>query len=217
MRLLILEKSIMEGWKPTLSGWSILSLLCFKPIEPRTGKGWLRSWKRRSLIRNTWGQYWRSMACMINLKSSGASILERTEILNRIIEAKRKRRKELASLPYKEKIQILIQLQKFAEGVKKPGKKRKSGAWSIWFWTRLRPDNLLGKISKGKLAEYIGESYSAIPSFLRTYGYDENEDYSFVYRTAWCWFIMNRHGLWMGFLWFDGKKQQQYYIFAFML
>jgi len=57
--------------------------------------------------------------------------LERTEILNRIIEAKRKRRKELASLPYKEKIQILIQLQKFAEGVKKPGKKRKSGAWSI--------------------------------------------------------------------------------------
>jgi len=68
---------------------------------------------------------------MINLKSSGASILERTEILNRIIEAKRKRRKELASLPYKEKIQILIQLQKFAEGVKKPGKKRKSGAWSI--------------------------------------------------------------------------------------
>ena len=57
--------------------------------------------------------------------------MERTEILNRIIEAKRKRRKELASLPYKEKIQILIQLQKFAEGVKKPGKKRKLSAWSI--------------------------------------------------------------------------------------
>jgi len=57
--------------------------------------------------------------------------LERTEILDRIIEAKRKRRKELASLTYKEKIQILIQLQKFAGGVKKPGKKRKSGAWSI--------------------------------------------------------------------------------------
>ena len=155
MRLLILEKSIMEGWKPTLSGWSILSLLCFKPIEPRTGKGWLRSWKRRSLIRNTWGQYWRSMACMINLKSSGASILERTEILNRIIEAKRKRRKELASLPYKEKIQILIQLQKFAEGVKKPGKKRKLSAWSIWLWTRPRPDNLLGEISKGILADHL--------------------------------------------------------------
>jgi len=57
--------------------------------------------------------------------------LERTEILNRIIKAKRQRRKELASLSYKEKIQILIQLQKFAGGVKKPGKKRNSGAWSI--------------------------------------------------------------------------------------
>jgi len=57
--------------------------------------------------------------------------LERTEILNHIIEAKRQRRKELASLTYKEKIRILIQLQKFAGGVKKPGNKRNSGAWSI--------------------------------------------------------------------------------------
>jgi len=40
----------------------------------------------------------------------------------------------------------------------------------------------LGKISKGKLAEYVGENYSAIPSFLKRYGYDENEDYSFAYR-----------------------------------
>jgi hypothetical protein len=68
---------------------------------------------------------------MINLKSSGASILEKTKILNRIIKAKRQRRKELASLSFKKKVQILIQLQKFAEGVKKPGKKRNSGAWSI--------------------------------------------------------------------------------------
>ena len=57
--------------------------------------------------------------------------MERTEILNRIIKAKRQRQKELASLSYKEKIQILIQLQKFAEGVKKPGKKRILGTWSI--------------------------------------------------------------------------------------
>jgi Zn-dependent peptidase ImmA (M78 family)/DNA-binding XRE family transcriptional regulator len=42
----------------------------------------------------------------------------------------------------------------------------------------------LGKISKGKLAEYVGEKYSAIPSFLRKYGYDENEDYSIAYRTT---------------------------------
>ena len=42
----------------------------------------------------------------------------------------------------------------------------------------------LGKISKGKLAEYVGENFSAIPSFLKKYGYDENEDYSIAYRTA---------------------------------
>ncbi|MGD9346265.1 MAG: XRE family transcriptional regulator [Candidatus Aminicenantes bacterium] len=42
----------------------------------------------------------------------------------------------------------------------------------------------MGKISKGKLAEYVGEKYSAIPSFLRRYGYDENEDYSVAYRTS---------------------------------
>ena len=40
----------------------------------------------------------------------------------------------------------------------------------------------LGKISKGKLAEYVGENYSAITSFLNKYGYDENEDYSITYR-----------------------------------
>ena len=42
----------------------------------------------------------------------------------------------------------------------------------------------LGKISKGKLAEYVGEKYSEISSFLRKYGYDENEDYSVAYRTV---------------------------------
>lgn len=42
----------------------------------------------------------------------------------------------------------------------------------------------LGKISKGKLAEYVGKKYSEIPSFLKKYGYDENEDYSMVYHTT---------------------------------
>jgi Zn-dependent peptidase ImmA (M78 family)/transcriptional regulator with XRE-family HTH domain len=42
----------------------------------------------------------------------------------------------------------------------------------------------LGKISKGKFAEYVDEKYSEISSFLLRYGYDENEDYSFAYRTA---------------------------------
>jgi len=44
---------------------------------------------------------------------------------------------------------------------------------------------LLGKISKETLAEYMDENFSAIPSFLRQYGFDENEDYSIDYRTFW--------------------------------
>jgi len=35
-----------------------------------------------------------------------------------------------------------------------------------------------GKITKEKLADYVDESYSMIPAFLRKYGFDENEDYS---------------------------------------
>ena len=42
----------------------------------------------------------------------------------------------------------------------------------------------LGRLSKGKLAEYVDESYSDTAAFLLRYGYDENEDYSFAYRTA---------------------------------
>lgn len=42
----------------------------------------------------------------------------------------------------------------------------------------------LGKRSRSKLAEYVCENYSAIPSFLKRYGYDENEDYSIAYSTA---------------------------------
>jgi hypothetical protein len=37
-----------------------------------------------------------------------------------------------------------------------------------------------GKISKEKPTEYFGEKYSAIPSFLKKYGYEENEDYFIV-------------------------------------
>jgi Zn-dependent peptidase ImmA (M78 family)/transcriptional regulator with XRE-family HTH domain len=35
-----------------------------------------------------------------------------------------------------------------------------------------------GKISRGKLAEYLGISYSAASEFLLAHGYDENKDYS---------------------------------------
>jgi XRE family transcriptional regulator, fatty acid utilization regulator len=40
-----------------------------------------------------------------------------------------------------------------------------------------------GKITKEKLADYVDESYSAIPAFLRKYGYEENEDYSLKFRS----------------------------------
>jgi Zn-dependent peptidase ImmA (M78 family)/transcriptional regulator with XRE-family HTH domain len=39
----------------------------------------------------------------------------------------------------------------------------------------------LGKISKGKLAEYVGKKYSDIPNFLKEFGYREDEDYSVEY------------------------------------
>jgi len=39
----------------------------------------------------------------------------------------------------------------------------------------------LGKISKAKFAEYVDKKFSEVSSFLKKYGYDENEDYSVAY------------------------------------
>ncbi len=39
----------------------------------------------------------------------------------------------------------------------------------------------MGKISKAKLAEYIGKRFSEVPLFLQRYGYNESEDYSVEY------------------------------------
>jgi len=39
----------------------------------------------------------------------------------------------------------------------------------------------MGKISKAKFAEYAGKKFSQVSSFLKKYGYDENEDYSVAY------------------------------------
>jgi Zn-dependent peptidase ImmA (M78 family)/transcriptional regulator with XRE-family HTH domain len=36
----------------------------------------------------------------------------------------------------------------------------------------------MGRISKAKFAEYINKPFSEVTSFLKKYGYDENEDYS---------------------------------------
>lgn len=42
----------------------------------------------------------------------------------------------------------------------------------------------LGKISKAKLAEYVGKKFSEVPEFLRENGYSEDEDYSVEYSVA---------------------------------
>lgn len=43
---------------------------------------------------------------------------------------------------------------------------------------------LTGKISKTKFSEYIGKTFSEVPSFLRNWGYDEDEDYTIAFDTA---------------------------------
>ncbi|MDI6890259.1 MAG: XRE family transcriptional regulator [Thermodesulfovibrionales bacterium] len=39
----------------------------------------------------------------------------------------------------------------------------------------------MGRISKAKFAEYINKPFSEVTSFLKKYGYDENEDYSIAF------------------------------------
>ena len=52
-----------------------------------------------------------------------------------------------------------------------------------------------GKTSKRKLAEYESEKYSEIPSFLKKYGHDENEDYSGTLRKNYIFFRESFSGL----------------------
>ena len=53
------------------------------------------------------------------------------KVLENIIKEKEQRRKELSALSFKEKIQILIQLQKMAEGVTKQRKISDRIVWLI--------------------------------------------------------------------------------------
>jgi hypothetical protein len=53
------------------------------------------------------------------------------KVLEKIIKEKEQRRKELSALSFKEKIQILIQLQKMAKGVSKQGKAMERIVWLI--------------------------------------------------------------------------------------
>lgn len=53
------------------------------------------------------------------------------KVLENIIKEKKLRRKELSELSFKEKIRILVQLQKMARGVTKQGKAVERNVWPI--------------------------------------------------------------------------------------
>jgi len=57
--------------------------------------------------------------------------LAQNKVLENIIRVKKQRRKDLSALSFKEKIQILIQLQKMAEGVPKQRKASDRIVWQI--------------------------------------------------------------------------------------
>jgi Zn-dependent peptidase ImmA (M78 family) len=42
----------------------------------------------------------------------------------------------------------------------------------------------LGRISKARFAEYVNKPFSEVSSFLKKYGYDENEDYSVAFTAS---------------------------------
>ena len=56
---------------------------------------------------------------MINMSSLRKCTLIQNKAIDKIIRGKEQRRKELSELSFKEKIHILVELQKMAEGVKK--------------------------------------------------------------------------------------------------
>ena len=53
------------------------------------------------------------------------------KVLENIIRQKEQRRKDLSKLSFKEKIHILVQLQKMARGVTKQGKAMEQIVWLI--------------------------------------------------------------------------------------
>ena len=53
------------------------------------------------------------------------------KVLENIIREKEQRRKDLSELSFKEKIHILVQLQKMARGVAKQGKAMDRSVWLI--------------------------------------------------------------------------------------
>ena len=58
--------------------------------------------------------------------------MEKTQkVIERIFRAKTLRRRELAELPFKKKIEVLVKLQKMAKGIKTKGRKGRKTVWQI--------------------------------------------------------------------------------------
>ena len=58
--------------------------------------------------------------------------MEKTlKVIERIFRAKTLRRSELAKLPFKKKIEVLVKLQKMTQGIKTKGRKGEGIVWQI--------------------------------------------------------------------------------------
>lgn len=68
---------------------------------------------------------------MENILNSEDCTLGQNEVLRNIFRAKSLRRKELSKIPFEKKIEILLQLQRMAKGVKRPGGKKDRIIWMI--------------------------------------------------------------------------------------
>ena len=68
---------------------------------------------------------------MINMSNLRKCTLIQNKAIEKIIREKEQRRKKLSELSFKEKIHILVELQKMAEGVKKHGKTVDRMVWRI--------------------------------------------------------------------------------------
>jgi hypothetical protein len=71
------------------------------------------------------------MDFMINMFNLRKCILAQNKAFEKIIREKEQRRKELSELSFKEKIHILVELQKMAQGVAKSDEAADRIVWQI--------------------------------------------------------------------------------------
>ena len=71
------------------------------------------------------------MDSMTNMSNLRKYTLIQNRALEKIIKGKEQRRKDLSSLSFKQKIHILVELQKMASGVTRHGKAADRIVWQI--------------------------------------------------------------------------------------